>query len=82
MGLSGRVPNHQRFIANRLLIWSVRSSTARMGNQDLGDIHHLPEQARLGDLCIPQRGIFAVGRAFFEPLDLARHALTTSTSSG
>ena len=43
MGLSGRVPNHQRFIANRLLIWSVRSSTARMGNQDLGDIHHLPE---------------------------------------
>jgi len=82
LGLTGQVPNHQRFIANPMLIWAIQSSTARMGNQDLGSVGPLPVQTRLGDFWIPQRGIFAIGRAFFEPLDPARHALTTATSSG
>ena len=82
LGLTGQVPNHQRFIANPMLIWTIQSSTARMGNQDLGSVGPLPIQARLGDFWIPQRGIFAIGRAFFEPLDPARHALTTAVSSG
>jgi len=82
LGLTGRAPNRQRFIANPLLIWAIRSSTARMGNRDLGGVGPLAVQARLGDFWIPQRGIFAIGRAFFEPLDPARHALTTATSSG
>jgi hypothetical protein len=81
LGLTGRAPNHQRFIANPLLIWAIQSSTARMGNQDLGSVEPLPVQTRLGDFWIPQRGVFAIGRAFFEPLDPARHALTTATSS-
>jgi|SRR5215210_1964490 len=80
--LSGRVPNHQRFIANPMVMWEVRSSTARIENQDLGAIHPLPEQARLGDFWIPQRAIFATVRAFFEPLDPTQHALTTSISAG
>jgi len=82
LGLTGQVPNHQRFIANPMLIWAIRSSTAMMGDQDLGSVGPLPVQARLGDFWIPQRGIFAIGRAFFEPLDPARHALTMATSSG
>ena len=82
LGLTGQVPSHQRFIANPMLIWAIQSSTARMGNQDLGSVGPLPVQARLGDFWIPQRGIFAIGRAFFEPLDPTRHALTTATSSG
>ena len=82
LGLTGQVPNHQRFVANPMLIWAIGSSTARMGNQDLGSVGPLPVQARLGDFWIPQRGIFAIGRAFFEPLDPERHALTTATSSG
>src|SRR5829696_8514304 len=82
LGLTGQVPNHQRFIANPMLIWAIQSSTASMGNQDLGSVGPLPVQTRLGDFWIPQRGIFAIGRAFFEPLDPARHALTTATSSG
>jgi hypothetical protein len=80
LGLTGRVPNHQRFIANPMLIWAIRFSTARIGDQDLGSIGPLPVQTRLGDFWIPQRGIFAIGRAFFEPLDPARHVLTTATS--
>ena len=82
LGLTGQVPNHQRFIATPMPIWAIQSSTARIGNQDLGSVGPLPVQTRLGDFWIPQRGIFAIGRAFFEPLDPARHALTMAMSSG
>ncbi|MBA2713918.1 MAG: hypothetical protein H0U55_10265 [Rubrobacteraceae bacterium] len=80
LGLTGRAPNHQRFMVNPTRIWSVRSSTARMADQDLGSVRPLPAQTRLGDFWIPQRGIFAIGGAFFEPLDPARHALATVAS--
>jgi hypothetical protein len=79
--LTGQAPNRQRFIANPMLIWAIQSSTARMGDQDLGEVSPLPVQTRLGDFWLPQRGILAIGRAFFEPLDPARHDLTTATSS-
>ena len=82
LGLTGQAPNRQRFIANPMLVWAIRSSTARMGNRDLGGVGPLPEQTRLGDFWIPQRGMFVIGHAYFEPLDPARHALTTATSSG
>ena len=82
LGLAGQAPNRQRFIANPMCIWAIQSSTARLGDQDLGEVSPLPLQTRLGDFWLPQRGIFAIGLAFFEPLDPARHALTTATSSG
>jgi hypothetical protein len=81
LGLTGQAPNRQRFMANPMLIWAIRSSRARMGDQELGEVRPLPVQTRLGDFWIPQRGIFAIGRAYFEPLDPARHALTTVASS-
>ena len=81
LGLTGQVPNHQRFIANPILIWAIQSSTARVGNQHLGSVRPLPVQTSLGDFWIPQRGIFAIGSSFFEPLDPARHALPMVTSS-
>jgi hypothetical protein len=81
LGLSGRVPNNQRFMANPMIIWAVRSSAARLGDRDLGNMAPLPAQTRLGDFWIPQRGIFAIGRAFFEPLDPTRHALSTTAQS-
>ena len=79
--LVGQVPNRQRFIANPQLLWEIQSSTARMGDQDLGEVSPLPAQTRLGDFWLPQRGIFTIGRGFFEALDPARHALTTETTS-
>jgi len=82
LGLEGQVPNRQRFMANPMRIWAIQSSTARMGDQDLGEVGPLPVQVRLGDCWLPQRGIFAIGRAFFETLDPARHTLTTAISSG
>jgi hypothetical protein len=76
--LTGQAPNRQRFLANPMRIWAVKSSEATIGRQDLGDVRPLPEQTRLGDFWIPQRGIFAIGRAFFEPLDPALHSLSVS----
>jgi hypothetical protein len=80
--MAGQVPNGQRFVLNPKHIWMIQSSTARMAKQDLGRVGPLPVQTRLGDFWIPQRGMFVIGHAFFEPLDPARHALPMVTSSG
>ena len=74
LGLAGRAPNGQRFIANPLRIWLIPDSRAVVRGADLGDVGSAPEQARLGDFWIPQRGLLVIGRAFFEEFDPARHA--------
>ncbi len=78
LGLYGRAPNGQTFIANPLVVWTIASSEARIAGQSLGPVGPLPEQARLGDFWIPQRGLFAIGRAFFEPFDVGRHRAVVS----
>lgn len=65
VSLYGRVPNGQRFVANPLKTWLVVDANARLAGQEFGPIGHLGEQARLADFWIPQRGIFALGRALF-----------------
>jgi hypothetical protein len=63
--LTGLTPNGQRFVANPLIMWVATNSTATVGGTDLGAIGPAPEQARLRDLALPQRGMFVVGRAMF-----------------
>jgi hypothetical protein len=63
--LAGRTPNGQRFVANPLTMWVVRSTRATVRGVDLGEMGPVPEQARLGDFRLPQRGMFVVGHAFF-----------------
>jgi hypothetical protein len=65
VSLAGAVPNGQHFKANPLKVWLVAEATASLDGEDLGPPGPLVEQARLGDFWIPQRGVFAVGRAFF-----------------
>ncbi len=65
--LSGRAPNGQAFLANPTELWVIRSSSATLAGRDFGPLAPVPEQAHLGDFWIPQRGLFAFGRAFFEP---------------
>ncbi len=67
LGMVGRSPNGQRFTANPRRVWVVDDSSASLGEVDLGPPGRLAEQARLGDFRIPQRGIFVIGRAFFDP---------------
>jgi hypothetical protein len=65
--LAGRAPNGQRFIANPLLIWLIKDSKATLDSVDLGAIGPSPEPGQLADFRLPQRGLFAIGTAFFEP---------------
>jgi hypothetical protein len=64
--LAGRAPNGQRFIANPLSIWLVANSEATLDGVDLGAIGPSPTPGRMADFWIPQRGVFAIGRAFFQ----------------
>ena len=65
--LLGRTPNGQHFRANPRRLWVIDESRARIGGVDLGAPGPLTPQARLGDFLIPQRGLFVIGSAFFEP---------------
>lgn len=61
----GLAPNGQRFTANPLTMWVVSATGATVGGADLGEMGPAPEQAQLRDFAIPQRGVFAIGRANF-----------------
>lgn len=65
VGLAGIAPNGQRFIANPLKVWLVAETSASLRGDDFGPMGKLDQQAALGDFWIPQRGIFALGRAYF-----------------
>jgi arsenite methyltransferase len=63
--LTGLAPNGQRFVANPLTMWVAGSNLARIGGVDLGEAGPAPEQAKLRDFAIPQRGLFVLGNAVF-----------------
>jgi hypothetical protein len=67
INLTGRTPNGHRFTAIPKRLWLVDSSTATSRGQDLGGTGPLPEQAALGDLRLPQRGLFVVEQVRLEP---------------
>lgn len=78
LSLQGNAPNGQWFKANPKSIWAVIGGRALLHGADLGGPEPLPEAASLGDFVIPQRGIFAVGQALFEPFDEGRHMAVPS----
>ncbi len=78
VGLQGRVPNGQRFVANPRMLWQIVESRARLGQDDFGSPGPVYPQARLGDFWIPQRGMLAAGQAYFDPFDPARHSAELS----
>jgi hypothetical protein len=66
MNLAGKTPNGYDFIANPQRVWLIESSHAILNGLDLGPTGALDQQARLNDFFIPQRGLFAVARAFLQ----------------
>jgi hypothetical protein len=65
VNMVGTAPNGQRFLANPQQLWAIDASTARLGDDDFGPPGPVRPQAQVGEFQIPQRGIFAIGRAFF-----------------
>ncbi|MEU4452725.1 hypothetical protein AB0F44_15435 [Nocardioides sp. NPDC023903] len=66
VSMTGLTANGLPFDANPLRIWRVVDATATINGMDAGPPAPLPQQARLGDFWIPQRGIFAMGRVFVD----------------
>lgn len=66
LALTGQVPNGQRYRMGPSRVWLVHASDARVDGVDLGPIGPLPQQARLGDFWIPQRGLLAHGRVWLD----------------
>jgi len=75
INLIGKTPNGHEFMANPQRIWLIDSSHAIVNGLDLGPPGALIPQARLNEVLIPQRGLFAVARAF-----LHTPGQTTSTA--
>lgn len=81
VSLRGLVPNSQWFQASPRRVWHVQESRAILRGRDLGVPAPLPTQTRLGDLWLPQQGIFFVGEAHLESLNPARHCVTLAQAS-
>ncbi|HSP54168.1 MAG TPA: hypothetical protein VLS25_01150 [Dehalococcoidia bacterium] len=77
--MNGRAPNGQSFIANPLRMWTIDEAEASIKGEPFGPVGPVAPQAQLGDFAIPQRGVFVIGRAFFESYDPAVH-LAAATS--
>ena len=53
-------------IANPQRMWLIDSSHAILNGLDLGPPGALTQQARLNDFFIPERGFFAMARAYLQ----------------
>ncbi|MDX5481577.1 MAG: hypothetical protein LPK07_07820, partial [Hymenobacteraceae bacterium] len=73
--LAGKAPNGQHFIAKPNLVTLVDTSKALLRGKDLGHVAKLPQQARIGQFCIPTKGLFMLGQLYFEPFDPDNHDL-------
>lgn len=63
--MTGRAPNGQSFVVNPRKLWLVTDSTATLAGVSFGRPGPLSQQATLGDFVCPRKGVFALGRAFF-----------------
>lgn len=73
LAFHGTVPNGQWFRIRPTGVWTIPETTAIYDGHDLGPLGPVEPQSRLGDLRIPQTGLFAVGQATFEAFDPDRH---------
>jgi hypothetical protein len=79
--LHGRTPNGQSFKAAPLRVWRVVGGHAELDNAEMGALAPLPEQTRLSDFWLPQRGLFFAGQArFTAPVPASRNAAIKQVS--
>ena len=71
--MAGTSPNGQWFTTEPSRVWTITDSTATVEGADLGAPGRLPEQAMLGEVPLPQRGLFWAGDARLERFDPLKH---------
>lgn len=74
VALTGHVANGQHYQLAPRALWMVEHTTAVLHGTDLGHAAALDEQERLGDMWMPQRGVFAVGSIRTDAFDPVTHA--------
>jgi hypothetical protein len=79
--LSGRVPSDQWFRVAPHHIWATTDVEATLFGDPLGSAGPVEHQRQLGGFPVPNRGLFAVGRATFESYAPDRHLRATPTES-
>jgi hypothetical protein len=65
VSLVGQAPNGQQFVANPLSVWLITDSGATLDGIRPGSNRPGASPRTNGGLRIPQRGVFAIGRAYF-----------------
>ncbi len=71
--MRGTFPNHQWFQVAPRKVWMVVASAASFGERDLGPTGPLAAQPSVGDVPLPQRGVFMVGGVDTEAYTPSRH---------
>jgi hypothetical protein len=71
--LRGRMPNGQWFQAGPRKIWMIPAARATIAGRDLGAPRPLATQGMLGEIPMPQRGVFMVGGISCEAYTPGRH---------
>lgn len=71
--LRGRTPGGQWFAIRPSRLWAATASAAVVGGRDLGPLGPHPRAPYLGDLVLPDRGLFMAGEWLYERYDPDRH---------
>lgn len=69
MTLSGILPNGHFGILMPKRMFFIESATANLDGEDLGEPTRIEENPSIGDLKLPARPIFAIGKGYFEIQD-------------
>jgi hypothetical protein len=71
--MGGHVPNRQWFQSAPRKLWMVPEARASLAGRDFGAPGPLAEQAAIGEVPIPQRGVLMFGGISFEAYSPDRH---------
>ena len=67
--LAGNTPNGQYSILMPKRMFFIRYSKAEFKSEDLGEPIKSTENPHIGDVKLPKRPLFAVGRGYFKTID-------------
>jgi hypothetical protein len=73
VNMAGALPNGQHFRMAPRKMWRIMDSAASLADKDFGPMGRPPSQLSLGEVWLPQEGIFAVGTVRTDAYDREIH---------